>query len=203
MTSRELQYLNDRQPCSIQITNMNKLIPLLILAILTFGCTDPGQNKEAAEELKRLQSELDSLRTHIAESQSAETGQLATFLTFQKEDAEAAMNFYISLFENSEILDLQRWGADAPGTEGSIMHATFKLNGSLYMCSDSPPVHEWGFTPAVSNYVECSDQAELERLFAALSEDGFVMMPMDNYGFSTQFGFVEDRFGVSWQLNLQ
>ena len=71
------------------------------------------------------------------------------------------------------------------------------------MCSDSPPIHEWGFTPAVSNYVECKDETQLEQLFTALSENGQVMMPLNNYGFSQKFGFVEDRFGVSWQLNLQ
>ena len=71
------------------------------------------------------------------------------------------------------------------------------------MCSDSPPIHEWGFTPAVSNYVECMDESQLEHLFTKLSENGKVMMPLDNYGFSQKFGFLEDRFGVSWQLNLQ
>ena len=124
-------------------------------------------------------------------------------MTFQKDDAEAAMNFYMSLFDNSSIVNVKRWGADAPGAEGTIMHATFRLNGKLFMCSDSPPIHEWGFTPAVSNYVECKDETQLEQLFTVLSENGQVMMPLNNYGFSQKFGFVEDRFGVSWQLNLQ
>ncbi|MCI4670501.1 MAG: VOC family protein [Bacteroidia bacterium] len=130
-------------------------------------------------------------------------GQIATFLTFQKEDAEQAMNFYIELFDNSKIVDIKRWGKDAPAKEGTIMQATFELNGKLFMCSDSPPIHEWGFTPAVSNYVECVDEGQLEQLFSKLSENGKVMMPLGNYGFSQKFGFVEDRFGVSWQLNLQ
>ena len=130
-------------------------------------------------------------------------GQIATFLTFQKEDAEQAMNFYIGLFENSKIIDLSRWGKDAPGKEGTIIHATFRLNGKLFMCSDSPPIHEWDFTPAVSNFVECKDINQLEELFAKLSENGKVLMPLGNYGFSQKFGFVEDRFGVSWQLNLE
>ena len=67
----------------------------------------------------------------------------------------------------------------------------------------APPIHDWDFTPAVSNYVECEDESELERLFTKLSENGKVMMPLNNYGFSQKFGFVEDKFGVSWQLNLQ
>lgn len=131
------------------------------------------------------------------------TGQISTFLTFQKEDAEQAMNLYVDLFENSKIIDVQRWGESGPGKEGTIMHASFSLNGHPFMCSDSPAIHEWGFTPAVSNFVECSTEAEIENLYNKLSEGGKTMMPLDNYGFSQKFGFIEDRFGVSWQLNLK
>ncbi|MEX0966595.1 MAG: VOC family protein [Bacteroidia bacterium] len=128
---------------------------------------------------------------------------MITSLTFQKGDAEQAMNFYVSLFDNSKIINIQRWGKDGPGKEGSIMQATFELNGQIFMCSDSPPVHDWDFTPAVSNYVECTNEAEIKRLFSKLSENGAVAMPLDNYGFSQNFGWVIDQFGVSWQLNLQ
>ena len=127
---------------------------------------------------------------------------IATFFTFQREDAEQAMNFYIGLFDNAKIIDMKRWGKEGPGKEGSIMHATFDLDGNLFMCSDSPPVHDWDFTPAVSNFVECEDETELERLFTALAEEGVVTMPLDNYGFSQKFGWVVDQFGISWQLNL-
>ena len=128
---------------------------------------------------------------------------IITFLTFQKEDAEQAMNLYVELFDNSNIVSLKRWGKEGPGKEGTIMQATFNLDGKLYMCSDSPPIHEWDFTPAVSNFVECENESELERLFAKLSENGKVAMPLNNYGFSQKFGWVIDRFGVSWQLNLE
>lgn len=83
------------------------------------------------------------------------------------------------------------------------MHATFELNGQKFKCSDSPPIHNWDFTPAVSNYVECENEKEIERLYLKLSENGEVAMPLNNYGFSQKFGWVVDRFGVSWQLNLQ
>jgi len=83
------------------------------------------------------------------------------------------------------------------------MQATFELDGNLFMCSDSPPIHVWNFTPAVSNYIECKDENELEKLFSKLSKNGKVMMPLNNYGFSQKFGFIEDQFGVSWQLNLK
>ncbi|GAB3532985.1 VOC family protein [Pontibacter brevis] len=128
--------------------------------------------------------------------------QVSTFLTFQENDAEQAMNFYVELFENSKVIDIQRYGKDGPAKEGTIMKATFELKGSQFICSDSYVQHEWTFTPAVSNWVECETVKELETLFEKLSEDGKVMMPLGNYGFSQKFGFVEDRFGVSWQLNL-
>lgn len=128
---------------------------------------------------------------------------IATFLTFQDNNAEQAMNFYLSLFEYSKIIDVRRWDKEGPGKEGTIMHATFELNRQKFMCSDSPPIHNWDFTPAVSNYVECENEKEIKRLFSKLSENGEVAMPLNNYGFSQIFGWVVDRFGVSWQLNLQ
>ena len=127
--------------------------------------------------------------------------QMIRSLTFQDNNAENAMNFYVGLFENSEIISVQRWGKDGPVEKGRIMQATFKLDGNLFMCSDSPPVHDWDFTPAVSNYIECENEAELETLFSKLSENGKVTMPLNNYGFSQKFGWVIDQFGVSWQLN--
>ncbi|MEM7038521.1 MAG: VOC family protein [Bacteroidota bacterium] len=132
----------------------------------------------------------------------SKTQQVKPFLTFQEGDAEEAMNFYIGLFDNSKIVEVKRWGKEVPGKEGTIMVATFSLNGMDVMCSDSPMKHEWNFTPGVSLYVECESNEELEKLFNALSEKGKVLMPLNNYGFSEKFGFVEDRFGVSWQLNL-
>ncbi len=82
------------------------------------------------------------------------------------------MNFYIELFDNSKIINIKRWGKEGAGKEGTIMHATFSLNKKLFMCSDSPPIHDWDFTPAVSNYVECKNENELELLFTKLSENG-------------------------------
>ncbi|TVR38933.1 MAG: VOC family protein [Cryomorphaceae bacterium] len=139
----------------------------------------------------------------IEEIQSSNKQRIAPFLTFQKNDAEEAMNFYISLFNNSRILEIKRWEKGGPGAEGRVMHATFQLNGLKYMCSDSPPVHNWDFTPAVSNYVECENDDEIERLYTSLLEGGEAAMPLGNYGFSQKFGWVVDRFGVSWQLNLE
>ena len=182
---------------------MKRITLIVFLTLLTFSCSDFAQNNEKSKEINRLRAELDSLNKLKTESSEEKKGQIATFLTFQKEDAEQAMNFYMGLFDNSKIVNLKRWGKEGPGKEGTIMHATFSLNGKQFMCSDSPPIHDWDFTPAVSNYVDCEDENELDRLFAKLSENGKVMMPLNNYGFSQKFGFVEDQFGVSWQLNLQ
>ncbi|CAM1359785.1 VOC family protein [Tenacibaculum xiamenense] len=179
---------------------MKRITSILFLILLTLSCSNVKQKNENLEELNQLRAELDSLK--IENSKKAKE-QIATFLTFQKGDAEQAMNFYIGLFNNSEIDDLKRWGKEGPGKEGTIMHATFTLNGKQFMCSDSPAIHKWGFTPAVSNFVECENENQLEKLFTKLSENGKVMMPLNNYGFSKKFGFVEDQFGVSWQLNLQ
>lgn len=129
--------------------------------------------------------------------------QITTFLTFQENNAEEAMNFYVGIFDNSKIIDVQRYCKGGPGKEGSVMKAVFELNEKQFICSDSFIKHQWTFTPAISNWVECSNEQELESLNSKLSENGFVMMPMDNYGFSKKFTWVADKFGISWQLNLQ
>ena len=124
------------------------------------------------------------------------------FLMFQGERAEAAMNFYASLFPDARITDIERYGPGAAGKEGSVLRATFSIAGQSVMCIDSPVKHAFTFTPAFSFFIECSSEEELDRLLAALSEGGGVLMPRGNYGFSRQFAWVNDRFGVSWQLNL-
>lgn len=126
---------------------------------------------------------------------------ITTFLMFEGV-AEEAMSFYLSLFDDAEVLAITRYGADEAGAEGSVMHATFRLADQEYMAIDSSVRHGFTFTPAMSLYVQCETEAEIERLFAALSEKGETLMPLDSYGFSTKFGWVSDRFGVSWQLNL-
>ncbi len=176
---------------------------ILIFTLLGFGCTNTNSHKIQNSKIEELQALNDSLQSIVNGNKPDRQQQIITSLTFQKNDAEQAMNFYVSLFENSEIIDVKRWGKEGPGKEGTIMQAVFELNGQKFMCSDSPPVHDWDFTPAVSNYIECRNESELERLFSRLSESGTVAMPLDNYGFSQKFGWIIDRFGVSWQLNLQ
>jgi predicted 3-demethylubiquinone-9 3-methyltransferase (glyoxalase superfamily) len=123
------------------------------------------------------------------------------FLMFQG-NAEAAMNFYVSLFPGSAVTDIERYGAEGPGAEGSVLRARFAIDGQRVMCIDSPTKHEFAFTPAFSFFVECESEEHLRRLFDALSDGGATFMPLGSYGFSRLFGWVQDRFGVSWQLNL-
>ena len=126
---------------------------------------------------------------------------ITTFLMFEGR-AEEAMNFYKSLFNDSAITSITRYGPDEMGTEGSVMHATFALNGQTFMCIDSYVSHPFTFTPSMSLYVTCETEAEIDTLFARLSEGGEVLMPLDAYPFSRKFGWTADKFGVSWQLTL-
>ncbi|MEW2486960.1 VOC family protein [Streptomyces sp. NPDC048411] len=131
----------------------------------------------------------------------ATSQKITTFLMFEG-NAEEAMTFYISLFDDAEVVSITRYGADGPGKDGSVQHATFSLAGEHFMCIDSPARHDFTFTPAISLFVQCENEAEIDRLYAALAEQGTELMPLGNYGFSPKFGWVNDRFGVSWQLNL-
>ncbi|MEU1403936.1 VOC family protein [Streptomyces sp. NPDC005728] len=126
---------------------------------------------------------------------------ITTFLMFEG-NAEEAMAFYVSLFDDAEVVSITRYGADGPGKDGSVQHATFSLAGEQFMCIDSPAQHGFTFTPAISLFVQCENEAEIDRLYAALVEQGAELMPLGDHGFSTKFGWVNDRFGVSWQLNL-
>jgi len=126
---------------------------------------------------------------------------ITTFLMFTGQ-AEAAMTLYTSLFQRSEILNLTRYGANDTGAEGTIQHATFTLNGQEFMAIDSNAVHAFTFTPSISLYVRCENEEEIDRVFAALSADGQILMPLDQYPFSKKFGWLADRYGVSWQLSL-
>nr|WP_137391232.1 VOC family protein [Rhodoligotrophos defluvii] len=124
------------------------------------------------------------------------------FLMFQG-DAEAAMNFYVSLFPNAHIVDIVRYGPGEAGPEGSIMTAVFSIADQSIMCIDSPVKHAFSFTPAFSLFIECDSEDEISRLSSSLGEGGAVLMPLADYGFSRQFTWVNDRYGVSWQLNLR
>ena len=115
------------------------------------------------------------------------------FLMFEGKCAEAVA-FYVALV-GGEIAQMER------RPDGGVQRCDFTLRGHAYRGFDSPVKHAFSFTPAISLFVECADEAELDRLYAALIEDGKALMPLGDYGFSRKFGWLNDRFGVSWQLN--
>lgn len=116
--------------------------------------------------------------------------------------AEEAITFYVSLLKNSQIIAVDRYGANEQEPEGTVRLARFTLAGREYMAIDSAAEHNFTFTPAFSIFVTCESESELETLYEALSAGGQALMPLDNYGFSRKFGWVNDRYGVSWQVNL-
>jgi predicted 3-demethylubiquinone-9 3-methyltransferase (glyoxalase superfamily) len=126
---------------------------------------------------------------------------VTTFLMFEGQ-AEEAMRFYTSVFDG-EIVSLTRYDDAGPGTPGTVLRALFSLRGRKFMAIDSSVHHEFTFTPSISLFVDCESEDEVDALATALGEGGRVLMPVDAYGFSRRFGWVADRFGVSWQLNCE
>ena len=123
------------------------------------------------------------------------------FLMFAS-GAEAAMNFYLSLFPGAMVESLTRYDAEGPGVAGSVKQATLLLLGRRFEFFDSPVRHAFTFTPAISFAVACESAGEVDRLFAALSDGGQVLMGLDTYPFANRFGWLNDKFGVSWQLRF-
>lgn len=119
--------------------------------------------------------------------------------------AEEAMAFYVSQFPDGKLLTLERFGADGPGGHdkaGTVLRGLIRVGGLEVMCFDSPVNHAFSFTPAVSLFVDFDDEADLRRIATAMLEGGQALMPLNNYGFSRLFVWLNDRYGVSWQFNL-
>ncbi|GLO64680.1 MULTISPECIES: VOC family protein [Oceanobacillus] len=128
--------------------------------------------------------------------------QVHPFLMFQGE-AEEAVNLYQSVFTDVDIPFIERYGSEVEGMEGKILRAVIVIKGLEIMCSDSSIQHDFTFTPSMSLFITCHDEQELQDVFTKLSQGGEIRMPIDNHGFSKQFGWVEDKFGVNWQLNVE
>lgn len=126
---------------------------------------------------------------------------ITPFLMFEGK-AEEAINFYTSIFQDSEIIHLTRYKAGEPGNEGEVSRAVISINGQEFLCTDSSVKHAFTFTPSISLYVNCDSEDEIDEAYAKLSDGGQLLMPLDSYPFSKKFGWVQDKFGVSWQLNL-
>lgn len=135
-----------------------------------------------------------------------ETGfQLITpFLWFDK-NAEEAVRFYTSVFANSRVKTITRYtsgGAKASGMpEDSVMTVSFLIEGQEFTAINGGPVFK--ITPSISFFVNCNTVQEVDRLWQRLSEGGIVMMELDQYPFAEKYGWIQDKFGVSWQLILR
>ena len=115
------------------------------------------------------------------------TQKVRTCLWFDRE-AEEAVNFYVSLIPNSRVLDIARYGEAGPGKPGSVLMVSFELGGAQYLALNGGPVFK--FTEAISLSVDCSDQAEVDRLWERLGEGGAY----------SRCGWLKDRYGLSWQI---
>lgn len=127
--------------------------------------------------------------------------QLSPFLMFENGRAEEALNFYVDLF-GGEVVLIDRYGPENPAMNGRVRLATFAIAGTQVNIIDSPVPHGFGFTPALSLFYRATSRAELDRLWnGLLGGGGHALMPLSDYGFGP-FGWLNDGYGVSWQLNL-
>jgi predicted 3-demethylubiquinone-9 3-methyltransferase (glyoxalase superfamily) len=120
---------------------------------------------------------------------------------FQNGKAKAAIKFYQAIFPDFSVVSMMEHDADADSIAGWVKIANVDFAGHPIIVIDSPVPHAFDFTPSMSLFVDFETVAALDAAFAALSDQGKVMMPLGNYGFSDRFGWVVDKFGVSWQLN--
>jgi predicted 3-demethylubiquinone-9 3-methyltransferase (glyoxalase superfamily) len=126
------------------------------------------------------------------------------FLWFD-DNAEESVNFYTSVFDNSKIKTTTRYGEASANAAGrpkdSVMTVAFDLFGQPFMAINGGPMFK--FTSAVSFFVNCETEGEINKLWGNLSKDGIVRMPLDKYPFgSEKYGWTQDKFGLSWQLAL-
>ena len=121
------------------------------------------------------------------------------FITVEK-IAQDVLDFYESVFPDFSLLSLKHHAE--PHNE-LVMLATFSIGTQEIMISDSFVSHEWNITPGISFFMDADSEEQLQSLAEKLSARGKVHMPAGNYGFSTLFAWVEDQFGINWQLNLE
>ena len=113
---------------------------------------------------------------------------ITPFLWFDGQ-AEEAMNFYVSVFKNTKIGTIRRYGSAGPGPAGSVMSASFEIEGQQFHLLNGGPMYK--LTPAISFLVDCRSQEEVDNLWNKLTADG---------GKPSRCGWLTDKFGVSWQI---
>ena len=120
------------------------------------------------------------------------------------DQAETAVNFYTGIFPDAKILALERYSKTvaeaAEQTEGTVLSLSFELAGQSFVALNGGPVFQ--FTPAISFFYNASSREEVDALWQRLLPGGEVLMELDTYPFSERYGWLQDQFGVSWQLIL-
>jgi predicted 3-demethylubiquinone-9 3-methyltransferase (glyoxalase superfamily) len=112
---------------------------------------------------------------------------ITPFLWFDG-NAEEAMNLYVSVFKNSKVVSVTRYGEAGPGPKGTVMSATFELEGQQFYALNGGP--QYKFTPAISLFVSCETQKEVDQLWDKLSAGGH----------KDRCGWLQDKYGLSWQI---
>ena len=112
---------------------------------------------------------------------------ITPFLWFDG-NAEEAMNLYVSVFKNSKVVSVTRYGEAGPGPKGTVMSATFELEGQQFYALNGGP--QYKFTPAISLFVSCETQKEVDQLWDKLSANGH----------KDRCGWLQDKYGLSWQI---
>jgi predicted 3-demethylubiquinone-9 3-methyltransferase (glyoxalase superfamily) len=112
---------------------------------------------------------------------------ITPFLWFDGQ-AEEAMHFYVSIFKNSKVVSVSRYGDAGPGPKGSVMSATFQLEGQTFYALNGGP--QYTFTPAISLFVNCETQQEVDELWEKLLQGGR----------PNRCGWLQDKYGLSWQI---
>ena len=112
---------------------------------------------------------------------------ITPFLWFD-DQAEEAVNFYTSIFKNSKVVSMSRYGEGGPGPQGTVMTATFQLEGQEFVALNGGP--HFTFSPAISFFINCATQEEVDELWEKLASGGE----------EGQCGWLKDKYGVSWQI---
>ena len=124
---------------------------------------------------------------------------IVPFLWFDTETEEAAQ-LYTSLFKNSSIVETSYYGEGTQRPAGSVLVVNFDLEGQRFGAINAGP--QFTPNPAISFFVTLESEAEVDKLWKKLSEGGAVLMPLQSYDWSEKYGWLSDRYGVSWQLSL-
>ena len=130
------------------------------------------------------------------------SAQLTLQLMFQGQ-ANQALTLYAKVIPGFTLIRKDLYGPRGPGKEGSVHEAVFVIGDTTVHCIDSPVDHAFAFTPSTSLCLTLDDRTAVEHVFSALAENGKPLMPLDDYGFNPCFGWLQDRFGVSWQIAVK